>query len=71
MDNRQALHLLDKDAQGRVVDRTLTGLPQGTTRVDRGGPLLGHGRPRGRGRADQPDMINMTTCNGRWLLHGL
>ncbi|WP_329468981.1 FG-GAP-like repeat-containing protein [Streptomyces sp. NBC_01723] len=31
VDNRQELHLLDKDAQGRVVDRTLTGLPQGMT----------------------------------------
>ncbi|MFD8210089.1 FG-GAP repeat domain-containing protein [Streptomyces sp. NPDC059695] len=29
VDNRQELHLLDKDDQGRVVDRTVTGLPEG------------------------------------------
>ncbi|MEU3690340.1 VCBS repeat-containing protein [Streptomyces narbonensis] len=28
VDNRQELHLLDKDDQGRVVDRTVTGLPE-------------------------------------------
>ncbi|WP_395575760.1 FG-GAP repeat domain-containing protein [Streptomyces sp. BK79] len=29
VDNQWELHLLDEDAQGRVVDRMLTGLPQG------------------------------------------
>ncbi|MFE5614955.1 FG-GAP repeat domain-containing protein [Streptomyces sp. NPDC056524] len=31
VDNRQEVHLLDKDDQGRVVDRTVTGLPEGMT----------------------------------------
>lgn len=31
VDNRKEPHLLDKDDQGRVVDRTITGLPEGMT----------------------------------------